>query len=117
MQIAHRPRSQAFTYHTKRAVVGKAAGTVPPAWRTTVAHVRPAYYDHRRQGGDVDTVPYGGHGTEKRDPPRAPAVVGSKILMSQLPQDTVYERDIEVQIPPFLCAYGLLSLSDLFFHI
>ncbi|KAF8531143.1 hypothetical protein JB92DRAFT_250045 [Gautieria morchelliformis] len=68
-QPSHRPRSHGFSSNNKRAVVGNTAGTVPPAWRTTVAQ------PHDRR----ETRP----------------AVGSKILMSQLPVETVHERDIE----------------------
>ena len=95
-QPSHRPRPQGFIPHNKRAVVGSTAGTVPPAWRTSVAQVRPTYYD-RRKGGDVD---FGQQGEPhaRRDPRPA---VGSKILMSQLPLETVHERDIEVRQLPY----------------
>jgi hypothetical protein len=88
-QPSHRPRSQGFSSHNKRAVLGNTAGTVPPAWRTTVAQIRPAYYDRRQEG--LEHV-QNGQPHDRRE------AVGSKILMSQLPVETVHERDIEVSI-------------------
>lgn len=92
-QPSHRTKSQASAANIKRAVVGNTSGTVPPAWRPNVALHRPANFD-RRQG-------YGTHAAtpeKRRDIPKP--VVGSKILMSQLPPDTVHERDIEVSALP-----------------
>ena len=91
-QASHRPRSQGGAPHNKRVVVGKGAGTVPPAWRTTVAQVRQRYYDRWPRDFGVKYGP-----THERQDPR-PVVIGSKILMSQLPLDSVYERDIEVKL-------------------
>ena len=64
---------------------------MPPAWRTTVTQIRPGYAVRRK--GDVD---FGQQGLP-RDRRESRSAVGSKILMSQLPLETVHERDIEVR--------------------
>lgn len=74
----HRPRSHAPNSYGKRVAVGNTSGTVPPAWRA------------------AQSAPHLNNGDASRRQ-ESHQVVGSKIILSQLPPDSVSERDIEVK--------------------
>ncbi|KAF8524385.1 hypothetical protein BU17DRAFT_63371 [Hysterangium stoloniferum] len=82
-QPFHRVRSHVSTSTNKRIVTGNTAGIVAPAWKSSYA----AHTANIRRQADGDTIP------RRREIRKTQT--GSKILMSQLPTDSVEENDIE----------------------
>lgn len=69
---------------SKKALVGNTAGRIPPSWKSSV---QDQTNQQRQKTGEA---------IRRRIPSQTS--VGSKILMSQLPIESVTERDIEVNV-------------------
>ena len=105
-QDSQKARSRGTTF-AKRALVGNTAGRVPPSWKSSTQDRLTKQKPINENTGEVVT---------RRNASHFPRV-GSKILMGQLPADSVSERDIEVRMqckgPLFLRADPLLLRNSL----
>lgn len=103
--MQRRVRSNASNSYSKRVAVGNTAGRVPPAWRAATM----------AESVQLNGNGHGGYGDQARRKEQyqhhQSQSVGSKIILSQLPTDTVSEGEVEVNSDSLF--FNVLFFSNL----